>query len=128
MIDRLELLDPGNARIDRIRARPMPPARPLVFADELCADPGLLDLYLGRFGNDPDAVLVVYAPGWTPEQAEERIGPIVEAAGAAASKAQVTALTVARTDENDSAVAASVTVLISHREHTGPFASLARMG
>ena len=46
----------------------------------------------------------------------------------AAARAEVTALPGARTGENRSAVAGSVAVLIGHREHTRPCASLARMG
>ena len=131
LLERLESLAPGNPRIDRLRqARapaPAPPARPLVFADELCADPGLLDLYLERFAGEPDAALAIFAPGWTPAQVSERIGPIVTAAGPAAASARLTALAVEATPENDAAAAAAATAVLGAREATGPFASLPRI-
>lgn len=127
LVSQLEALDPDNPRVESLRARPKATTRTLVFADELHEAPELLDIYLERFAGTPGAELVVYAPGWTPEQTAARIGPIVAAAGQAASSVEVTALAVASTDENDSAVAGSVTVLISHREHSGPFGSLTRM-
>ena len=69
------------------------------------------------------------APGPRPGQPPNRADQAGRGGGpAAAATVEVTALAVAPTDESDSVVAGCVTVLISHREHTGQFASLARVG
>ncbi|HWB23115.1 MAG TPA: glycosyltransferase family 92 protein [Gaiellaceae bacterium] len=101
-----------------------PAPRVLVFADELCADPQLFELYLTRFGADPDAALVIYAPGWTAEETATRLGPLL---GEAAETAQLIALAVEASSENDRAAAESATALISAREPGEPFAALPRI-
>ncbi len=112
LLERLASLDPGNPRIERLRTAVARAAHPLVFAEALRADPGLLDLYLERFGGDSEAALTIYAPGWTPEEVAARIGPIVAAAGRDAERARLTAIAVEATPENDAAAAGSATALI----------------
>ncbi len=105
-------------------AAPARMPRPLVFAEELCANPRLFDLYLERFAGELDAALVIYAPGWTAEETAARLGPLL---GDAAETAQLIALAVDSSPENDRAAAESATALISENEASGPFAALPRI-
>jgi len=120
----LDRLGPEAAEIapivTRLVAASADPARPLVFADELLADPGLLDLHQDRFG--PGAELVVYAPGWTAEQAVERLGPLVDGA-----PAEIQALAVPPGPESDEGAAQLATAVLSARSQQGPFAALPRI-
>jgi len=120
----LDRLGPEAAEIapivTRLVAASADPARPLVFADELLADPGLLDLHQDRFG--PGAELVVYTPGWTAEQAVERLGPLVDGA-----PAEIQALAVPPGPESDEGAAQLATAVLSARSQQGPFAALPRI-
>jgi hypothetical protein len=53
----------------------------VALAHEVVAEPALLNAYARSFRGDDDATLVIYAPGWSADEAAERIGRAVADAG-----------------------------------------------
>jgi glycosyltransferase involved in cell wall biosynthesis len=107
-------------RLDGARSRAV-----LAFADELVDDPSLLAGWSSTFTGADDVTLVIYAPGWSPEDAGARLGEIVEAAGLdAEDAADLMAVATAATPGLDAQLAAGCTAILTARPVRAPFSAL----
>jgi hypothetical protein len=97
----------------------------LAFAGELIGDPGLLRAYGGVLGADDDATLVVWAPGWSPDEAMTRLGPLVEQMCQDGDDGPDI---LVETGASEAALAAGVDALITGEPKGGAFAGLPQFG
>jgi glycosyltransferase involved in cell wall biosynthesis len=101
----------------------------LAFADELVADPSLLEVYGRLFSGRDAATLLVYAPDSTPAEAERALRPLVVRAGLEGEEgADILACAVPGGEETERALARQAACLYSQRLPAPAFASLPRVG
>jgi FkbM family methyltransferase len=110
-------------------ARPAPAAPGagltlLAFAEEILAEPAMLDDFALALGPDAGSTLVIYAPDQDPGELGERLGPLVEAAGGAGCRASFEALAVPSGPEAEQALVAGVDALFTGRPPAGAFTAL----
>jgi glycosyltransferase involved in cell wall biosynthesis len=97
----------------------------LGFADELVDDPSLLAAWSETFSGSDDVTLVIYAPGWSPEDAGARLGAAVEAAGLGADDAaDLMAVATAATPALEAQLAAGASAVLTGRAVRAPFTAL----
>jgi glycosyltransferase involved in cell wall biosynthesis len=97
----------------------------LSFADELVSDPSLLAAWAQSFTGADDVTLVIYAPGWSPEDAGTRLGPLVEAAGLGAEDAaDLMAVATTATPALEAQLAAGCSAVLTGRAVRVPFTAL----
>ncbi len=115
------LAQPAAAeRLDGARAHAV-----LSFADELVDDPSLLAAWSETFTGADDITLVIYAPGWSPEDAGARLGPVVEAAGLGAEDAaDLMAVATTATPALEAQLAAGCSAVLTGRAVRVPFTAL----
>lgn len=97
----------------------------LAFAGELVARPDLLRGYADVLGADDDATLVVWAPGWSPDEAMTRLGPVVEALGLGDDDGPDI---LVETGASEEALVAGVDALLTGERRDGGFADLPQFG
>ena len=97
----------------------------LAFADELLDDPSLLRVWAHTFDARDDITLVIYAPGWTVEEAELRLTPLVHQTGLDGDDA---ADLLARASTPSSAVEARLAdgakAILTRRRRPAPWATV----
>jgi hypothetical protein len=115
------LAQPAAAqRLDGARAHAV-----LSFADELVDDPSLLAAWSETFSGADDITLVIYAPGWTAEEAGAQLGAAVEAAGLGAEDAaDLMAVAIAATPALEAQLAAGCSAVLTRRAVRAPFTAL----
>ena len=97
----------------------------LSFADELVDDPSLLAAWSETFTGADDITLVIYAPGWSPEDAGARLGPVVEAAGLGTEDAaDLMAVATTATPALEAQLAAGCSAVLTGRAVRVPFTAL----
>ncbi|MGZ4292667.1 MAG: glycosyltransferase [Solirubrobacteraceae bacterium] len=107
-------------RLDGARAHAV-----LSFADELVDDPSLLAGWASTFTGADDITLVIYAPGWSPEDVGARLGEIVGAAGLdAEDAADLMAVATAATPALEAQLAAGCGAVLTARPVRAPFSAL----
>lgn len=113
------------------RAVPVPGYQPFValaFAEELTADPTLLEAFARTVALEDGVQLVVYAPDVDPAELERRLGPLVEAAGLAGDDApEILALAVPRDAQLEAALAEGADCLYARAAHGEAFGALPRV-
>jgi hypothetical protein len=107
-------------RLDGARARAV-----LSFADELVTDPSLLTAWARTFTAADDITLVIYAPGWSAEDAGQRLGAVVEAAGLdGENAADLMAVATAATPALEAQLASGCSAVLTARAVRVPFTAL----
>jgi hypothetical protein len=97
----------------------------LCFADELVDDPSLLAAWSQTFTGADDLTLVIYAPGWSAEEAGARLGAAVEAAGlGAADAADLMAVATTATPALEAQLATGCSAVLTGRAVRAPFTAL----
>jgi hypothetical protein len=97
----------------------------LSLADELVEDLSLLAGWSSTFSAANDITLVIYAPGWSPEDVGARLGEIVEAAGLdAEDAADLMAVATAATPALEAQLAAGCAAILTARPVRAPFSAL----
>ena len=116
-----QLTQPAPAqRLDGARSHAV-----LSFADELVDDPSLLAAWSETFSGSDDITLVIYAPGWSPEDAGARLGVAVETAGLGAEDAaDLMAVATAATPALEAQLAAGASAILTGRAVRAPFTAL----
>ena len=109
-------------------AQPLDGARAhavLAFADELVGDPSLLAGWAATFTGADDITLVIYAPGWSTEDAGARLGSVVEAAGLGADDAaDLMAVAATATPALEAQLAAGCSAVLTACAPPAPFTAL----
>ena len=119
VLSRLAAVTPAQ-RLDGARAHAV-----LSFADELVNDPSLLAAWAQTFTGADDLTLVIYAPGWSPEDAGARLGPLVEAAGLGAEDAaDLMAVATTPTPALEAQLAEGCSAVLTGRALRVPFTAL----
>jgi hypothetical protein len=114
----------ATARLDGARGHAV-----LSFADELVTDPSLLAAWSGTFTGADDITLVIYAPGWSAEDAGARLGAAVEAAGLGTEDAaDLMAVATAATPALEAQLAGGCSAVLSRRAVRAPFTALPVVG
>ncbi|MFL5832272.1 MAG: glycosyltransferase [Solirubrobacteraceae bacterium] len=94
----------------------------IAFADELLADPDLLQEWSEHVSASDDVTLVIYAPDWTAEDAAQRLAPAVARAGLdGEDAADLLAIAVPKSDTAEARLAAGADGLLSRRPAPAPF-------
>ncbi|MGZ4179000.1 MAG: hypothetical protein ACXVUX_22545, partial [Solirubrobacteraceae bacterium] len=88
-------------------------------------DPSLLAGWASTFTGADDITLVIYAPGWSPEDVGARLGEIVGAAGLdAEDAADLMAVATAATPALEAQLAAGCGAVLTARPVRAPFSAL----
>jgi glycosyltransferase involved in cell wall biosynthesis len=107
-------------RLDGARAHAV-----LAFADELVGDPSLLAGWAATFTGADDITLVIYAPGWSTDDAGARLGSVVEAAGLGADDAaDLMAVAATATPALEAQLAAGCSAVLTACAPPAPFTAL----
>ena len=94
-------------------------------ADELVADPSLLAAWSDTFTGADDITLVIYAPGWSAEDAGARLGAAVEAAGLGTEDAaDLMAVATTATPALEAQLAGGCSAVLTRRAVPAPFTPL----
>jgi glycosyltransferase involved in cell wall biosynthesis len=94
----------------------------LAFADEVTADPALLSAWAREFDARDDVTLVIFAPGWSEEQAMSRLGPAVAAAGLEPDDAaDLLALALPVSEQADARLAGGCKAILTRQPQKPPF-------
>jgi glycosyltransferase involved in cell wall biosynthesis len=97
----------------------------VAFADELVSQPALLARWAQTFTARDDVTLVIHAPGWTLEQADERLSPLVAQAGLDGDDAaDLLALALPASAETEAQLAAGAHAILSAGPARAPFDGL----
>ena len=97
----------------------------LSFADELVGDQSLLAAWSATFTGADDITLVIYAPGWSAEDAGARLGAAVEAAGLGAEDAaDLMAVATTATPALEAQLATGCSAVLTGRAVRAPFTAL----
>jgi glycosyltransferase involved in cell wall biosynthesis len=97
----------------------------LAFADELLADPSLVQAWANAFDGTDEITLVIHAPGWSAEEVAMKLGPLVTRAGLDGDDAaDLLAHTVDDTAAVIARLAAGVDAVLSRRSPPPPFDAL----
>jgi glycosyltransferase involved in cell wall biosynthesis len=97
----------------------------LAFADELVADPELLQAWSQTFDGDDDITLVIHASGWTEAETASKLGPLVAGAGLDGDDAaDLLALAVPPSPESDARLVAGTRAILTRRTPSSPFDAL----
>jgi glycosyltransferase involved in cell wall biosynthesis len=116
---RVTAVTPGQ-RLDGARGHAV-----LAFADELVGDPSLLAGWAATFTGADDITLVIYAPGWSSEDAGARLGSVVEAAGLGADDAaDLMAVAATATHALEAQLAAGASAVLTACAPRAPFTAL----
>ncbi|HEY1713557.1 MAG TPA: glycosyltransferase [Solirubrobacteraceae bacterium] len=101
----------------------------LGFADEIVNDPSLLAAWAQTFTDADDVTLVIYAPGWSEQDAGARLGAAVEAAGLGAEDAaDLMAVATPATPALEAQLAAGASAVLTGRAVRAPFTALPAVG
>jgi hypothetical protein len=95
----------------------------LAFADELAADPALLDAYAAVFGPEDDASLVIFGPDRSSDDVGAALGPVVDVLGLDDERCP-DLLAVGQPAALEQSIAAHVCALYTRRPPAGAFAGL----
>jgi hypothetical protein len=95
----------------------------LAFADELAADPALLDAYAAAFGPNDDASLVIFGRDRSSDEVGVSLGPVVELLGLDDERCP-DLLAVGQPATLEDALATHVRAIYSRRAPAGAFAGL----
>ena len=118
-LSRVAVLMPTH-RLDGARGHAV-----LSFADELVDDPSLLAGWSSTFTGADDITLVIYAPGWSPEDVGARLDEIIEATGLdAEDAADLMAVAMAATPALEAQLAAGCGAILTACPVRAPFAAL----
>jgi len=97
----------------------------MAFADELVSDPALLHRWAETFDARDEVTLVIHAPGWTLEEADARLSPLVAQAGLDGDDAaDLLALALPASAETEAQLAAGAHAILSRRPSRAPFHGL----
>ncbi len=120
---RLAAVTPAQ-RLDGARSHAV-----LAFADELVNDPSLLNAWAQTFTGADDVTLVIYAPGWSEQDAGARLGAAVEAAGLGTEDAaDLMAVATTPTPALEAQLAAGASAVLTGRAVRAPFTALPAVG
>ena len=118
-LSRIAAVTPAQ-RLDGARAHAV-----LSFADELVDDHSLLAGWSSTFNGADDITLVIYAPGWSLEDAGARLGAAVEAAGLdAEGAADLMAVATTATPELEAQLASGCGAVLTARPALPAFTAL----
>ena len=118
-LSRLAQVTPAQ-RLNGARSRAV-----VSFADELVDDPSLLAAWSQTFTGADDVTLVIYAPGWSAEDAGARLGAAVEAAGLGAEDAaDLMAVATPATPALEAQLATGCSAVLTRRAVRAPFSAL----
>lgn len=97
----------------------------VAFADELVSDPALLHRWAETFNARDDVTLVIHAPGWSVEEADAKLSPLVAQAGLDGDDAaDLLALALPASAETEARLAAGAQAILSRRPSRAPFTGL----
>ena len=97
----------------------------VAFADELLSDPALLRGWAKTFDARDEVTLVIHAPGWTVEEADAKLSPLVTQAGLDGDDAaDLLALALPASAETEAQLAAGARAILSQRPLPAPFHGL----
>ncbi len=97
----------------------------VAFADELLSHPALLKRWAETFDARDDVTLVIHAPGWTIEEADVKLSPLVSQAGLDGDDAaDLLALALPASADTEARLAAGAQAILSQRPARAPFLGL----
>jgi hypothetical protein len=97
----------------------------VAFADELLSHPALLRRWAETFSARDDVTLVIHAPGWTVEEADVKLSPLVSQAGLDGDDAaDLLALALPVSADTEARLAAGAQAILSQRPARAPFLGL----
>jgi glycosyltransferase involved in cell wall biosynthesis len=97
----------------------------VAFADELLSQPTLLQRWAETFDARDDVTLVIHAPGWTIDEADAKLSPLVTQAGLDGDNAaDLLALALPASADTEAQLAAGAQAILSQRPARAPFHDL----